>query len=88
MAVVEKNRDINMIFSDINMPEICGMNFLRWLRGQEDVASTPFCFLTAMSSKEWVDKGNELGADSWIVKPLVKDTMLAFVDRLRQKYSI
>ena len=59
----------DIILCDIMMPEMDGYDVLNELRKKEQLAGIPFIFLTALSKKNEVRKGMNLGADDYITKP-------------------
>jgi two-component system chemotaxis response regulator CheY len=70
---------IGMIISDINMPVMDGITFIR------EVKKTPFKFLpilvlTTESQEEMKLKGKQAGASGWLVKPF-KPEQLVYVTK-------
>ena len=61
--------EYDFIITDINMPNMDGIELIRRLRNTLDYMSTPIMVLTTEWSKEMKEKGREVGATSWIVKP-------------------
>lgn len=68
------DEDYDFIITDINMPNMDGIELITRLRDTLDYMSTPIMVLTTEWSKEMKDKGKQVGATSWIVKPF--DTKL------------
>lgn len=60
---------IDMIISDIMMPEIDGIKLIKWIRTNELYSHIPFILLSARTSIESKIEGLESGADSYIEKP-------------------
>ncbi len=58
------------ILSDIMMPKMDGISFLKEIRGNEELKDTPFVLVTAMNDKEHVLEAKQLGVDGYIVKPV------------------
>lgn len=67
--VEEAEDPFDFIISDINMPNMDGITFIKNLRSKLDYAVTPIMVLSTEWSKEMKQKGKEAGATSWIVKP-------------------
>ena len=62
---------IDLILSDIQMPEIDGFEFANYIKGIETLKNIPLIFLTAIYDKsEYKSKGYELGAIDYITKPI------------------
>lgn len=66
--------DYDFIITDINMPNMDGIELIHKLRDTLDYMATPIMVLTTEWSKEMKEKGKQVGATSWIVKPF--DTKL------------
>lgn len=66
--------EYDFIITDINMPNMDGIELIKRLRNTLDYLSTPIMVLTTEWSKEMKEKGKDAGATSWIVKPF--DTKL------------
>lgn len=66
----------DLIISDITMPEIDGHDILRALRQSSVTASIPFIFLSALSDKNDIRHGMNLGADDYLTKPYSRADLL------------
>lgn len=66
--------DYDFIITDINMPNMDGIELIHKLRDTLNYMSTPIMVLSTEWSKEMKAKGKQVGATSWIVKPF--DTKL------------
>ncbi|NQY93835.1 MAG: hybrid sensor histidine kinase/response regulator [Campylobacteraceae bacterium] len=75
MAILMK-KNIDLILTDIQMPEIDGFDFVEYLRGIEKTKDTPVIFITGIYDKdEYQKRGYNLGAIEYITKP-IDDTLL------------
>jgi CheY-like chemotaxis protein len=59
----------DVVFLDLNMPEVDGWQVLTEMRAHEDLRSIPVVVLTTSSRHGDRDRAFELGATSYIVKP-------------------
>lgn len=59
----------NLIFLDLNMPRIAGLEALRQIRQEADIAATPILVLSTSKAPEFIDQVYAAGAQSYIVKP-------------------
>jgi len=66
---LSKQEEYDFIITDINMPNMDGIELIRRLRNTLDYMSTPIMVLTTEWSQEMKNMGKEVGATSWIVKP-------------------
>lgn len=80
-----KKNPPDLIVCDITMPEMNGHRVLETLRGEPRTAHVPFIFLTGWGERDDVRAGMNLGADDYLVKPVVPAELLAAVSaRLRR----
>ena len=70
-----------VVFLDLKMPKVDGMEVLRQVKGDESLKTVPIVILT--SSREEVDlvKTYQLGVNAYVVKPVGFDQ---FTDAIRQ----
>jgi len=66
----------DLILCDIQMPKMNGFNLLRHIRGQASLKNTFFVFFTASSEKKEIEKGFQMGANGYIIKPFTEDELL------------
>lgn len=78
---IEKARSANpdLILCDIGMPIMDGWQVLQELRRDKDFMETPFVFLTAFSEKIEIQKGLDMGANGYLVKPFFGEELLEMV---------
>lgn len=70
---VVKEQQLDIIFSDINMPVMDGLDFVRQLRAQNLAAGVPVVMITTESSAEHVKQAIEAGARGYIRKPFTPE---------------
>jgi two-component system chemotaxis response regulator CheY len=79
-----KNERVQLILSDINMPMMDGLEFLRQLRAQELAPDVPVVMITTESSEEHVREAIVAGAQGYIRKPFtaeqVKERVLPLLE--------
>jgi len=61
---------VDLILSDINMPSMDGLEFVRRIRAQKLACGVPVVMITTESSEEHVKQAIEAGARGYIRKPL------------------
>ena len=77
--VLIRQRHIDLIICDWNMPGMTGLDFLQMVRSISEYRSTPFIMLTAEASRESVESAISSGVSDYLVKPFTADTLLAKV---------
>ena len=74
---------VDLILSDINMPAMDGLEFVRQIRAQKLAPGVPVVMITTESSEEHVKQAIEAGARGYIRKPFtaeqVKERVLPLV---------
>ena len=71
-----ENRELDLIVSDIAMPEMDGFALLETIRSQEKGAAVPFLFLSAYSQKAKQAQARRLAVDDYLFKPFDAQELL------------
>jgi len=64
-----------VLFLDINMPEVSGLDMLEFLRRRHEWKELPIIMLSSESADSTVDKALQLGADAYVIKPATLDEL-------------
>jgi two-component system, chemotaxis family, chemotaxis protein CheY len=70
-----------LIITDINMPDINGLELIRFIRENERYRTTPLIVITTESSPRDRERGLALGANSYLVKPFSPSALKDLVQR-------
>jgi two-component system chemotaxis response regulator CheY len=62
---------VDLIITDINMPDINGLELVSFIRNNETYRSTPLVIISTEGSDRDREKGLALGANAYLVKPFV-----------------
>lgn len=82
-ALVKLNgKPMDMIITDVNMPNLDGIELVKAVRANDAHKFTPIIVLTTESQDSRKLEGKSAGATGWIVKPFSSDHLLAIVDRI------
>ncbi|MBE9080397.1 response regulator [Romeria aff. gracilis LEGE 07310] len=74
----------SLILLDLKLPRRSGLEVLEWLRGQTGLRRIPVVVLTASREHADVDRAYEIGANSYLVKPVSFDSLTATISALNQ----
>jgi two-component system chemotaxis response regulator CheY len=74
--------DVALVFCDVNMPRMNGLELLETMRQDPAVAGTPVVMLTSEGQASLVARAKDAGAKGWIVKPFKPEFLLAAVKKL------
>lgn len=72
---------ISMVITDLNMPEMDGIELIRQLRSRPGFKFTPIVMLTTESQDAKKMAGKQAGASGWIVKPFKPEQLLETIKR-------
>ena len=73
---------LDLIITDLNMPNMDGIEMMAAIRKLPGYSFTPMLMLTTESQVERKDAGRKAGATGWIVKPFNADQLIAVVQKL------
>jgi len=77
-----KLRPVDLVITDIHMPNMTGLELTRQLRALPQFQRTPILLLTTESDPGKKAEGRAAGATGWIVKPFNQEQLLAVVAKV------
>jgi two-component system chemotaxis response regulator CheY len=72
----------DLIVTDLNMPNMDGIQMIAAIRKLPGYSFTPILMLTTESQAEKKDAGRKAGATGWIVKPFNSEQLVAVTQKL------
>ena len=81
-ALAKLSGTVDMIVTDLNMPNMDGIEFIRNVRASAQYKFVPIVMLTMESQADKKEQGKAAGATGWIVKPFKPDQLLAVAKKL------
>ncbi len=75
-------RKIHLIVSDVNMPIMDGITFVKNVKQHASYKFTPVIMLTTETGDDKKKAGQEAGAKAWVVKPFQPPILLAAISKL------
>ncbi len=76
---------VDLVISDINMPNRDGISLVQALRALPDYARVPILMLTTEDAGEVKNRARAAGANGWIQKPFNPDRLINAVDKTLAK---
>ena len=73
---------VHAILTDLNMPVLNGIEFIRKYRQHPSSKGIPIILLTTESDDELKRQAKEADATGWIVKPFKQDQLLAIIKKV------
>ena len=73
---------VDLIITDLNMPVMDGLTFIKEARNKPGNKFTPILMLTTEGSENRKAEGKAAGATGWIVKPFQPDQLIKVIGRV------
>jgi len=80
IAKLKANADVAMIISDVNMPNMNGLEMVEQLKA--DGVTVPVIMLTTEGASDLIQRAKAAGAKGWLVKPFQPDQLVAAVSKI------
>ena len=77
-----QKEQFDLIVTDVNMPDMNGIDMIAKLREDSMKLSTPVMVVTTESLRRWGDTCKELGAQFWIMKPFSETAILSVAKKI------
>jgi len=77
-----KENGCDLVLTDVNMPNMDGIELTRELRGLPSYKFVPILMLTTESGMDKKAEGRAAGATGWIVKPFNPDQLLSTIKKV------
>jgi two-component system chemotaxis response regulator CheY len=81
MRKLESER-IDFVISDWNMPNMSGLELLKWVRSHDEFKDMPFLMVTAEAQKENVLEAVKAKVSNYIVKPFTAETLSEKIEKI------
>lgn len=80
-ALEKVDDSVDLVITDVNMPNMDGLELLTRLRQRHDTKFLPVLLLTTESHQAMRQRAVAAGASGWIVKPFEPGSLVALVRR-------
>jgi two-component system chemotaxis response regulator CheY len=74
--------DVSVVLTDWNMPGMAGVELVRSLRANPDLAAIPVLLITSRNGKEDVVEAANAGVNGYIIKPFTPDVLKAKLEEV------
>jgi len=82
VSKVADGSKVDIVVTDLNMPEMDGITLIKELRKMAAFKFTPILMLTTESAETKKQAGKEAGATGWIVKPFNPELILKIIAKV------
>jgi two-component system chemotaxis response regulator CheY len=72
----------DLIITDINMPDVNGLELIHFIRKSEQYRATPLVIISTQATERDVERGRKLGADAYVPKPFEPDVLRTTCQKL------
>lgn len=76
------SNEIHVVLTDLNMPNMNGIEFIKKYRTHPSSKGIPIVFLTTESDDGLKQEAKAAGASAWMVKPFQQDQLLALMKKV------
>jgi len=73
---------VDMVITDWNMPEMSGLDLVKWARGSEQFADMPILMITTRGNKDDVIEAMKMRVNNYIVKPFTAPGLKEKIDQI------
>jgi two-component system chemotaxis response regulator CheY len=73
---------VNAIVTDLNMPNVNGIELIRSIRSQSEHKYIPIVVLTTESHESRKQESREAGATGWITKPFIPEQLIGVIKKI------
>ncbi len=73
---------VDLVITDVNMPNMDGISFIKEMRELPNYKYTPLLLLTTESDASKKSEGKAAGATGWMLKPFRPDQLIATVKKV------
>lgn len=87
LEAAEAKNGIDLVLTDINMPNMGGIELITKIKADPRYSSIPVITLTSESEQQIKEKGKEAGAIAWIVKPSTPEKVRIVVKMILRQYG-
>jgi two-component system chemotaxis response regulator CheY len=81
-ALLKLSADVRLVITDLNMPQMDGLDLIRHIRAGSANKYVPILVLTTESQQTKKQEAKFAGATGWIVKPFRPEQLVAVVQRV------
>ncbi len=74
-------KSFDLILTDINMPDINGLELARFVKTSVDYKDIPLIIISTESSEKDRERGMQLGADEYVIKPFKPEELQKLVTK-------
>lgn len=79
--------DVDMLITDLYMPEMNGMQLVERLRSSSQLKSMPVIMVSSENHESIINKAKQIGVNEWLVKPFIISELMGFVRKYMHSHA-
>lgn len=80
--------DYDFLVTDWNMPRMQGIDLLKAIREDPELAALPILMVTAEAKKEQIIEAVQAGVNGYILKPFTAQTLKEKIDKIFERLEV
>ena len=80
-----KKERFDLVITDIDMPNLNGLDFCQWIKSNPETADTPVIVLSARESDHDIEEGFRVGADAYVPKSVATKELIPRIEAVMNK---
>ena len=80
-----KSGDFDFLVTDWNMPGMTGIDLLKQIRADEQLASLPTLMVTAEAKRDQIIEAAQAGVNGYVVKPFTAQVLKEKIDKIFER---
>lgn len=81
LRCLEEIDNIELVFSDINMPWLNGLEMIEQIKTNAKFKDIPICITTTETAPDSLEAAKNLGVNAFLIKPIAKEHLLAVIKK-------
>lgn len=81
-TVILDGAKVDLLLTDYHMPEMNGLELIRWVRGKEQYKRLPVVVLTTENQRDLIMEAKNAGATGWICKPFAVERLIKTIRQI------
>lgn len=82
---LERGKDLDLILTDLNMPEMSGIEFVQAARRLTRLRDVPILVVASEASLEVIEEARDAGASAYVTKPFTAEKIRDKINALMEK---
>lgn len=83
-----RENDVDFLITDWNMPGMSGLDLLRTVRADEQLATLPVLMVTSEARENQIKQAADAGVNGYLVKPFTKEILQAQLDQVFGRLAV